>query len=138
MTQECNTASSCNLDMVNLPQRSISKKSEEYFRCASHLPPPIQAYLSLPLPTHAILPHGLRCLPHPHLLVPEEQFVACFIELQPIDPAVMTDCASVVATNKVHLGRKERKQCKYLMCQGNQMPGTYLGQRHWDMDTKKQ
>lgn len=55
-------------------------------------------------------------LPHPHLLVPEEQFVACFIQLQPINLAVMADGASVVATNKVHLGRKERKQCKYLMC----------------------
>lgn len=40
--------------------------------------------------------------------------MACFIQLQPIDLAVMTDSASVVATNKVHLGRKERKLRKYL------------------------
>lgn len=60
-------------------------------------------------------PHtGLRCLPHPHLLVPEEQLVACFIQLQPVDLAVVTDCANVVATNEIHLGQKGRKQCKYL------------------------
>lgn len=99
MTQECNIASSCNLDTVILPQRSSKQKIRSISDVFLTSLPPFR-HVSLPLPTQAI--HGLRCLPHPHLLVPEEQFVACFIQLQPIDLAVMADGASVVATNKVH------------------------------------
>lgn len=60
-------------------------------------------------PRHAIQPHSQMQPPHPHLLVPEEQLAACFVQLQPVDLAVVADGASVVATNEVHLGRKERE-----------------------------
>ena len=37
-------------------------KKNEYSRCVSRLPPSFQAYLSLPLPRHATLPHSPRCV----------------------------------------------------------------------------
>lgn len=36
-------------------------KNYQHFKCVSHLPPSIQAYLSLPLPRHATLPHSPQC-----------------------------------------------------------------------------
>lgn len=77
------------------------------------LPPCLRAFRPPCEGLHSLDPSGvLRFHSHPQLLVPEQQFAAGFVELQPVDLGVVADGSQVVACSQVHWGREEHRWIK--------------------------